>query len=49
MKSIYATTDEIDLDCAVRELLGKIEAQAPLRKNTVGILFYDYEMEGAEL
>lgn len=49
MKSIYATTDEIDLDCAVRELLGKIEAQAPLLKNTVGILFYDYEMEGAEL
>ena len=49
MKAIYATTDEIDVDYAIKELLDQIREQLPLQKNTVGILFYDYEMEGAEL
>lgn len=49
MRSIYATTDEYDVELAAREMVAVIKPQLPLSKHTVGILYYDYEMEGVAL
>lgn len=50
MRSIIAHTAEIDdVKKAAGELMDHLQSGLPLQKNSCGILYYDYEMNGDEL
>ena len=49
MKSAIAMTEEIDMRDAADELIAGIKGQIELEKNSCGLLYYDYEMNGDEL
>lgn len=49
MKSAIVVTEEIDMRDAADEIIAGVKAQLTLEKNSCGLLYYDYDMEGDQL
>lgn len=49
MKSAFAITEEIDMREAADEIISSVRQQITPGKNSCGLLYYDYEMDGALL